>query len=145
MTQKERSTFEVELMHKDAACPTIATKGSAGYDLFAVEAGSIKPQERQRIGLGIKLKLPEQHCAQICGRSGLAFKHGITVLGGVIDSDYRGELFIMLHNTGAQTFSYEKGNRIAQMVIYCVYTEPAVATDAVEETGRPEGFGSTGK
>lgn len=146
MTKESADTFEVQLVHKDAACPQIATGGSAGYDLFAVEAGRIEPGERQRIAMGIKMKIPAGHCGKICGRSGLAFKHGIQVLGGVIDSDYRGELWVILHNTdGKSAFEYGRGDRIAQMVIHSVYTQPAVSAAGVGEAGRPEGFGSTGR
>jgi len=143
--KKERRRFGVCLIRENAQCPKIATKGSAGYDLYAPAPGTIRSGERMKVELGIKLAIPENHYGQICGRSGLALKNGIMTLGGVIDSDYRGEVSVILLNTGASDFKYEQGDRIAQMVLIKAYTEDAVVLEDLEETGRSEGYGSTGK
>ncbi|KAI5191150.1 dUTP pyrophosphatase [Nematocida sp. AWRm77] len=147
MTEEETTkAFKVQLLREDAMCPQIATKGSAGYDLYTPVSGSIKEGERQKINLGIKIELPENHFGQICGRSGLAAKHGIVTLGGVIDQDYRGELCVLLLNTGKEVFHYQAGDRIAQLVIPRIFTERPAIVETLQDTVRSVGgFGSTGR
>ena len=130
--------------------PTYATAASAGMDLMAaiVESISLAPMERKIIPTGISISLPEGHEAQVRPRSGLAAKHGITVLNspGTIDSDYRGEIGVILINLSNEVFTISPEDRIAQLVI-AQYTqiiwEP---TQTLEESERGSGgFGSTGK
>ena len=130
--------------------PTYATAASAGMDLRAaiVESISLAPMERKIIPTGISISLPEGHEAQVRPRSGLAAKHGITVLNspGTIDSDYRGEIGVILINLSNEVFTISPEDRIAQLVI-AQYTqiiwEP---TQTLEESERGSGgFGSTGK
>jgi dUTP pyrophosphatase len=101
--------------------PTCATSGSAGMDLYAAidQSIDIPPQERRLIGSGIAIGLPVGFEAQIRSRSGLASKHGVVVLNapGTIDSDYRGEIKVILANFGDKVFTVEPGMRIAQMVV----------------------------
>ncbi len=130
--------------------PTYATVSSAGLDLKAVlaEAVTLAPLERKIIGTGLKIALPEGYEAQVRPRSGLAAKHGITVLNapGTIDADYRGEIGVILVNLSNEPFTVEPGERIAQLVI-AQYTQIQwTLVNNLEETERGAGgFGSTGK
>ncbi len=129
--------------------PTYATEQSAGMDLTAAleEAIEIAPGERMLIPTGLKIELPEGYEAQVRPRSGLALKHGVTVLNspGTIDADYRGEIGVILANLGQQEFTVERGMRIAQMVIAQHATVEWEVADELSETERGlGGFGSTG-
>lgn len=132
------------------ALPAYATASSAGLDLRAVldQPVTLGPLERKIIGTGLKIALPEGYEAQVRPRSGLAAKHGITVLNapGTIDADYRGEIGVILVNLSNEAFEILPGERIAQLVV-AQYTQ--VNWDEVEQldaTNRGEGgFGSTGK
>lgn len=132
------------------ALPTYGTTGAAGLDIRAhlTEAVTLQPLERKLIPTGLFLEIPEGHEVQIRPRSGLAFKHGITVLNspGTIDADYRGEIGVLLVNLSNEPFVVENGERIAQMVVaqYCQATW--LETTELSDTARGEGgFGSTGK
>ena len=130
--------------------PAYATISSAGLDLKAVLDApvSLAPLERKIIGTGLKIALPEGYEAQVRPRSGLAAKHGITVLNapGTIDADYRGEIRVILVNLSNDSFTIQPGERIAQLVV-AQYTQVSwQPTTNLEETDRGEGgFGSTGK
>lgn len=132
-----------EKLHEDAIIPHYQTIGSAGLDLHSVEATTIMPGERKLVGTGLKINLPKGTEGQVRPRSGLAAKNGITVLNspGTIDEDYQGEIKIILYNTSDSTFSIEKGDRIAQLVIARVYKLPDLTLDNTREDN---GFGSTG-
>jgi dUTP pyrophosphatase len=130
--------------------PTYATSSSAGLDLRAVLDApvTLSPLERKVIKTGLKIALPEGFEAQIRPRSGLAAKHGLTVLNspGTIDADYRGEIGVILVNLSNETFTVNPGERIAQMVIASFTQVEWQATDVLDQTARGEGgFGSTGK
>jgi len=130
--------------------PTYATVSSAGLDLKAVLDASITlgPLERKIIGTGLKIALPEGYEAQVRPRSGLAAKHGITVLNapGTIDADYRGEIGVILVNLSNDAFTIQPGERIAQLVVAQYSQVSWQPTINLEETDRGEGgFGSTGK
>lgn len=143
---KQEEVFKVKLIRPNATCPKIATRSSAGYDLYAQDEGTIAPGERKKIDLGCSLEIPEGYYGQICSRSGLSFKCGIMAMGGVIDADYRGELSVLLFNSGNTPFSYAMGDRIAQMVLIKVFTEQPVLVNEISCTERSSGgFGSTGK
>ena len=130
--------------------PAYATVSSAGLDLKAVlgEPFVLGPLERKIIGTGLKIALPEGYEAQVRPRSGLASKHGISVLNapGTIDADYRGEIGVILVNLSNEKFTIQPGERIAQLVV-AQYTQVSwQPTTSLEETDRGEGgFGSTGK
>lgn len=128
--------------------PQYATEGSAGMDLRAAEALNVPAGERACVSTGLFLEIPAGFEAQIRPRSGLALKHGITVLNspGTIDSDYRGEVKVILANLGKDDFKIEIGDRIAQMVFAEVTKAVFETVCALEETERSAGgFGSTGK
>lgn len=129
--------------------PTYATHGAAGMDLAAAVDRSVilGVGERLAIPTGFAMAVPAGYEAQIRPRSGLALKHGVTVANapGTIDSDYRGEVAILLVNLGDQDFTIERGTRIAQMVVAPVTQVTPVSIESLPETDRGDGgFGSTG-
>ena len=148
------TTVRVErLPHAEGlALPAYETTGSAGMDLRAAlpefEPVVLQPGERKLIPTGLKIALEPGHEAQVRPRSGLALKHGVTCLNspGTIDSDYRGEVGVILINHGQIPFEIRRGERIAQMVI-APYAQAVMAeVEALDETTRGAGgFGSTGR
>lgn len=140
---------KVKRLNSKALIPGYATENSAGMDLHACipEPIRLKPFERTLIPTGISIELPEGYEAQVRPRSGLAIKHGITVLNtpGTIDADYRGEIGVILINLGQQDFVIEPNMRIAQLVITPVTQAQLVEVEQLSNTVRGEGgFGSTG-
>ncbi|MGE0566987.1 MAG: dUTP diphosphatase [Bacteroidia bacterium] len=130
--------------------PEYATEHAAGMDLRAnlKEPITLKPLERTLVSTGLSIELPEGYEAQIRPRSGLAFKHGLTVLNspGTIDSDYRGEVKVLLVNLSNEPFIINDGERIAQMVVSKHETIKWYSVAKINETDRGDGgFGSTGK
>ena len=128
--------------------PAYATEGSSGMDIRASEAAVIKAGDRGCVPAGLFLEMPEGCEAQIRPRSGLAFKYGVTVLNtpGTIDSDYRGEIKVILINLGKEDFAVEPGDRIAQMVFASVTKAELVRAVELDDTERSDGgFGSTGR
>lgn len=130
--------------------PTYATKGSAGMDLRAnlQEDVVIAPGERKLISTGLKISLPVGYEAQIRPRSGLALKKGVTVLNspGTVDSDYIGDIGVILINHGEESLTISNGDRIAQMAIAKHETVEFEQVESLDETERGAGgFGSTGK
>jgi len=138
----------VKIRCEDGAhLPTYATEGAAGVDLSANVSGVIKKGEVKLVTTGIYIEIPYGYEAQVRPRSGLALKHGITVLNspGTIDSDYRGEIGIILVNFGDKDFYYNKGDRLAQVVFNKVVKAEFIVSDKLETTKRGEGgFGHTG-
>lgn len=139
--------LKVERIHKDAIIPNCAHEGDAGLDLYSIEEKIINPGDTALIKTGIKIELPPQSEAQVRPRSGLALKFGITVLNtpGTIDEGYRGEVGVILINHGKNTFTVEKGMKIAQMVVKPVWKIDVIEVEELSSTERAEGgFGSTG-
>jgi len=127
--------------------PAYATRGSAGMDVVSAEAVTIAPGQRYAVATGLALAIPPGYEIQVRPRSGLAFKHGITVPNtpGTIDSDYRGELLVLLINHGLRDFSIARGDRIAQIVLAPVVQAAWDEVEELETTDRGAGgFGSTG-
>lgn len=132
-------------IHDRATIPTRATNGSAGYDLHASEDFIIRPNDWTRISTGISTQFDSSVAAQICPRSGLAFKYGLTVGGGLIDSDYTGEIAVILMNMSNEEFRGSAGDRIAQLVFVNICINALESTGSIAETERGTGgFGSTG-
>ena|SRR5690242_10697118 len=131
--------------------PEYATPGSAGLDLRAwlpEEAVTLKPLERKLIPTGLFFEIPGGFEVQIRPRSGMAIKHGITCLNspGTVDSDYRGEIKIILINLSSEPHTINSGDRIAQMIVAKVEKAQLIEVERLETTGRGEGgFGHTGK
>lgn len=134
---------------KGAVIPEYKTTGAAGADVCALidEDVTLKFGERTLIGTGLSFEIPEGYEIQVRPRSGLAFKNGVTVLNtpGTIDSDYRGELKVILINLGKDDFTIKSGDRIAQIVVAPVTLGDFTLADTLSETERgSDGFGSTG-
>lgn len=135
---------------RDLPLPVYKTQGSAGVDLYAAigEPYTLKPGERSLIPTGIRIALPDGYEAQVRPRSGLACEHGIGMVNspGTIDSDYRGEIKVILINWSSEPFTLHRGDRIAQMVIAPVIQVQWRETDTLDETERGDGgFGHTGR
>lgn len=137
----------VKRLHERAIVPKKATEYAAGYDLYSSEALVIKPRERAVVKTGISMAIPHDNYGRIAPRSGLAVKNGIDVGAGVVDSDYRGEVMILLFNLSNVEFEVKEGDRIAQLIIE-KYTRTDLidaGEDDLDETVRgAAGFGSTG-
>jgi dUTP pyrophosphatase len=128
--------------------PSYASAGAAGLDVVAAEALTLEPGRRHAVATGFAMAIPEGYEVQVRPRSGLALKHGITCLNtpGTIDSDYRGEVKVILANLGGEDFRVERGERIAQLVPAPVLRAELVEVEELDETGRGAGgFGSTGR
>jgi len=127
--------------------PHYATSGAAGMDVVSAETVSIAPGARHAVATGLALAIPQGYEIQVRPRSGLALKHGITVPNtpGTIDSDYRGELKVILINHGAEPFAIARGDRVAQLVLAPVTQAEWNEVEELDETARGAGgFGSTG-
>ena len=131
----------------DAPVPTYATDGSAGFDIASNETITINPGHWVRISTGIHIQLPPDQELQIRSRSGIAYRKGLVVHQGIgtIDSDYRGEVQVMIRNTGMNAVTVNRGDRIAQGVIAPVIRIEFEVVDKLDDTVRGEaGFGSSG-
>ena len=127
--------------------PAYATAGAAGMDVVSAEDVTLAPGARHAVATGLALAIPEGYEIQVRPRSGLALKHGITVPNtpGTIDSDYRGELKVILINHGTEPFVIQRGDRVAQLVLAPVVQAAWDEVEELDATSRGEGgFGSTG-
>jgi dUTP pyrophosphatase len=143
-------TVRVQRLRGDAQLPKYMTDGAAGLDLVACvdEDVTIAPGARRLIGTGLAIALPPGHEAQVRPRSGLAHKHGVTVLNapGTVDEDYRGEVKVLLVNHGQEPFVVKAGERIAQLVIAKVERVELAEVASLDETARGAGgYGHTGR
>lgn len=138
----------VEVLINAAVLPEVAHPGDAGADLRSSEECELAPGERKTIGTGVSIALPDGYVAFIVPRSGLAAKHGITVVNspGTVDAGYRGEIKVTLLNTDhSNSFSVAVGDRIAQMIVMPFARARFIEVDRLPESERGEGgFGSTG-
>jgi dUTP pyrophosphatase len=133
-------------LHPEARLPARGSAGAAGLDLCAVERVTIEPGARAAVRTGLAVAIPRGFYGRVAPRSGLAVRHGLDVLAGVIDSDYRGEILCALVNLGREPFEVEPGARVAQLVVEAVATPEPVWAEDLEETARGAGgFGSTGQ
>jgi len=140
----------IKKLHKNIILPEYKTDGSSGMDLMANVEQTVKilPGEKKIISTGIMVAIPKQYEIQIRPRSGLAAKNGISVLNtpGTIDSDYRGEIKVILINLGKDIFEINKNDRIAQMIVCPIIKVELKEVESLPETVRGEGgFGSTNK
>ncbi|MCR5217379.1 dUTP diphosphatase [Treponema sp.] len=146
MQQKVKINCKV---NEGAVMPSYKTAGAAGADVCALIDSPLvlKKGERALVGTGLFFEIPEGYEIQVRPRSGLAFKNGVTVLNtpGTIDSDYRGELKVLLANFGSEDFTINSGDRIAQIVVAPVTLGDFIQADQLSDTQRGSGgFGSTG-
>ena len=142
--------IRVKILRSGATLPAYGSTGAAGADLTACleQAVTIDPGQTAFIPTGIAMEVPAGCAGLIYARSGMACKQGLAPANkvGVIDSDYRGEIVVALHNHGSETRTVEPGQRLAQMLITPVLTPPYDAAEALSDTVRDAGgFGSTGK
>ena len=134
------------LVSDGGSLPEYASAGAAGADLRASETVLIAPGARVAVPTGLRLQIPPGHVGLVWPRSGLAVRHGIDTLAGVVDSDYRGEVRVVLVNHGEEPFRIEKGDRIAQLLVQPVERAAFTAVASIDETDRGGGgFGSTGR
>lgn len=139
--------IKVQKLCDDAIIPRYQSLGASGFDLHSVEGVEIPPSGIYAVKTGLAFEIPQGYEIQVRPRSGLAIKSGITVLNtpGTIDSDYRGEVMVILHNCSAETFSIKKGDRIAQAVLAEVVMGNLIVSDNLADSARgSKGFGSTG-
>ena len=141
--------LKVQLLNDSATLPTRAHEGDAGLDLYASEPAHIGPGERWQVATGIAVEIPEGHAGLVLPRSGLARRHGISLVNapGLVDAGYRGEVkVLLLNNDPAEIFRIQPGDRIAQLLVTPYATIEPVQAEALSDTGRGEdGFGSTGR
>lgn len=141
--------LKVKKLHPDAKIPSYAHAGDAGMDLYVPERVELAAGERKSIPIGIAMEIPDGFVGLIWDKSGLSHKFGIKTFGGVIDAGYRGEICIGMMNLSTTAYVFEKGNKIAQILIQPVEHPEVVEVAADEEltsTSRGRGgFGSTGK
>lgn len=141
------STIRVELTSPFAKVPVKSSLDAAGYDLFSIDNVMLPPGARQLISTGIKVACPKNAYLRIAPRSGLAFKHGIDVLAGVVDPDYRGNVNVVMINLGSELFEVRQGDRIAQIIPTLLLPDSSMervhTLDTTERGGG--GFGSTGR
>ncbi len=142
--------MNVKFLREGAVMPTYGTEYSAGADLYACidTPITIQPGETIPIPIGIAIEVPVGYAGLVYARSGMACKRGLAPANkvGVIDSDYRGELLVMLHNHGQQPQTVNSGDRVAQLVLTPVLTPTFDLVDELTDTDRGTGgFGSTGK
>ena len=131
----------------DLPLPAYATAGAAGMDVVSAEDIDLAPGARHAVATGLAMAIPEGFEIQVRPRSGLALKHGVTVPNtpGTIDSDYRGELKVIMINLGAEMFSIRRGDRVAQLVLAPVTQASWLEVETLDDTARGTGgFGSTG-
>lgn len=132
----------------DLPLPAYATNGAAGMDVVAAEDIVLEPGTRAAVATGFALAIPTGYEVQVRPRSGLALKHGVTCLNtpGTIDSDYRGEVKVILANLGQESFAVRRGDRIAQLVPAPVLRAELALAEMLDDTARGAGgFGSTGR
>lgn len=141
--------LKVQLLSDSATLPTRSHEGDAGLDLYASERAHIGPGERWQVATGIAVEIPEGHAGLVLPRSGLAKRHGISLVNapGLVDAGYRGEVkVLLLNNDPAEIFRIEPGDRIAQLLVTPFAAVDPVLTEALSESARGEaGFGSTGR
>ena len=139
-------SLKVKKLSPDAQLPTRGSEGAAGYDLQSIESCVILPGKRAVVATGLSFELPPGVYGRIAPRSGLAVKHGIQVGAGVVDSDYRGEVKVVLFNHDINPYVIKQGYRIAQLILERCETPDVEEIVESTETNRGEGgFGSTGQ
>ncbi len=137
--------IKIQKLDPHLPTPHYAHKDDAALDLYAAESAEIPAKQKVLINLGLKIAIPSGHVGLIWDKSGLAAKNGLTVLGGVIDAGYRGEITLIIANLGDEPYHVQQYQKIAQLLIQPVTQFPIEHVDALDETDRGEGrFGSTG-
>lgn len=137
--------IKIKKLREDAILPSYAHSGDAGMDFYSVGDFVLEQGQRMAIPTGISMELPEGYVALVWGKSGLAVKNGVAILGGVIEHTYRGEYKILVLNTGYDDLIIKKGQKIAQVLIQPIVSAEIKEVEELSETVRGEnGFGSSG-
>lgn len=137
--------LKIKKLQTDAILPSYAKKGDAGMDIFASENLTLNPGERGIVKTGISVEFPEGYVFLVWDKSGISSKTGVTTLAGVIDAGYRGEIGIAVINLGQESYTFEKGKKVAQGLIQPVVEAEIEEVDILSDSARGEdGFGSTG-
>jgi len=143
---KVEFSVKVKRLHPGAKLPERGTNWSAGADLFCLEAFALEPGERKAVPTGLSVEIPPGWYGRVAPRSGLAVRHGIDTLAGIVDPDFRGELMVVIVNLGETPVSFNAGDRVAQLIIERAAICDYVLAEDLSETARGDGgFGSTGK
>lgn len=138
--------IKIKKLYPNAKIPSYAHPGDAGMDFYTREQVVIEPGQAGTLPTGIAMEIPEGYVGLVWEKSGLAFKHGIQLLGGVIDAGFRGEITMRAYNTSDATHVFEMGDKIAQMLIQPVHQVQFEEVEDLSDTSRGEGReGSTGK
>lgn len=146
MSRYGTMTVRVKRLHPDAIVPKYGRPGDAGLDMHALVDMTVAAGERVMVPTGIALAIPVGTVGLVWDRSGMAAKHGMKTMAGVLDHTYRGELKIVLLNTTGVPYEIHKGDRIAQLLIQPIVTSDVIEVAELEETMRGEGgFGSSGR
>jgi len=148
VTVSDQPELRVQRLHPDATVPSYAHPGDAGLDLSSVEAVTLAPGERAAVATGLAVAVPDGWVGLVHPRSGLARRHGVTVVNtpGTIDAGYRGEVLVLLVNLGSEEVDLAAGERIAQLVLQEIGRARIVEVEGFEDTARGAGgFGSTGR
>jgi dUTP pyrophosphatase len=138
--------IKIKKLNPEAKLPTYAHPGDVGMDMYSLEDYELKPGERKIFPVGFALEFSEGYAAIVKDKSSLPMKAGLHTMGGVFDAGYRGEYNVNLINLGQESYHVEKGDKIAQLVIYPVIIADLEEADSLTESSRGEGrFGSTGQ
>jgi dUTP pyrophosphatase len=144
-SEEFETPLKVKKLSPNATLPVRASIGAAGYDLFSAEDCTIEPRTRKVVKTDLSMAIPARHYGRVAPRSGLSFKFGIDIAAGVIDSDYRGPLGIVMVNNGTSSFEVKAGDRVAQLLLERVSTPEVEEVEELDDTVRGNsGFGSTG-
>ena len=138
--------IKVKRLYTEAKMMKKAFEGDAGFDVFCMKDFTIYPRQTETIGLGLATEFEPGNVLQVCDKSGLAVKKGIFTIGGIIDSNYRGEIHVCLANFSSLPVKFEAGQKVAQLILMSCYTGKDIeVVEVMSETDRGEGgFGSTG-
>lgn len=138
--------LKVKKVHPEAMVPAYAHPNDAGMDLYSAEEITLNPGQVVRIKTGIAVEIPDGYVGLCWDRSGLSTNHSLKTVAGVIDAGYRGEILVGMINLGKEAYTFNKGDKIAQMLIQKIEHPEIVESTELAETARGEGgFGSTGK
>lgn len=138
--------IQVKLLTENSKLPSRNTPTDAGLDLYSSETLLIRGREWKAVSAGISISVPDGYYARIAPRSGLAYKYGIDVFAGVVDSGYRGEIKAILYNAGEKDYLINIGDKIAQLIIEkCYNWEPELVENLNDSERGENGFGSSGK
>ncbi len=138
--------LKIKKLSPDVKIPSYGHIGDAAFDLCAREAVTILPMERKQVATGLAMEIPEGYVGLIWDKSGISHKGGLKTLGGVVDATYRGEIMVGVINLSKENYTFEKGHKVAQMIIQKTEGVTIEEVENLSDTARGAGaFGSTGK